>query len=259
MQDLSLCLIQRDLHWEATEKNRRQFETDLEQLPASCHLLALPEMFTTGFSMNAKHIAEPMNGLSHQWLQKQTNKHQIAITTSLPISDAHSFYNRQLFVMPNERTEFSNKRHLFSISGEDTVYKPGNYRLISQWKDWRICTLICYDLRFPVWSRNQNDYDLLVYVANWPKKRSHHWRQLLIARAIENQCYVAGVNRVGRDGNNIDYSGESLVIDPFGSILLDCESHQGLFQQTLSAHSMQKYREKFPCYQDADRFELKQN
>jgi omega-amidase len=256
MRNLRVSLIQRELAWENAAANRRAFALDLASLAGKTDLAVLPEMFSTGFSMRAEIIAENEAEDTLPWLQQQALEHQIAITGSLPVRSAGAVYNRLLFVTPDGAVQHYDKRHLFRMSGEDQHYAGGNDKLIVHWRDWRICPLICYDLRFPVYSRNRDDYDLLLYVANWPAKRRFHWRALLTARAIENQSYCLGLNRVGRDDNGIDYSGDSLVISADGQTLLDCGADSGIFTTTLDPGTMNTYRRKFPCHKDADNFSI---
>jgi predicted amidohydrolase len=187
---------------------------------------------------------------------EQASAHNFAITGSLAVRSGGDVFNRLLFVTPDGGVYQYDKRHLFRMSGEDRHYAAGGQRLIVNWRDWRICPMICYDLRFPVWTRNRDDYDLLIFVANWPAKRSFHWRQLLLARAIENQSYCVGLNRVGSDGNNIDYSGDSLVLAADGQVLVDCKAESGAFSANLDAAAMNEYRRKFPCHMDGDEFRL---
>ena len=255
MQDLNVTLLQRELAWENPEANREQFAADLEIMARPVDLVLLPEMFTTGFSMAAKRHAEPLAETTLPWLQAQASRHDVALCGSLAVSDGPHIFNRLLFVTPEGYRHYD-KRHLFRLSGEDRHYAGGADKLIVKWRGWRLCPLICYDLRFPVWSRNRDDYDALIYIANWPAKRRRHWRQLLIARAIENQACCLGLNRVGRDGNGLDYVGDSLAIAADGQLLLDCAEQSGLFRVTLSAAALQQYRSKFPCHLDADQFAL---
>ena len=256
MRDLRVSLLQRELAWEDPTANRRAFEQDLAALAGNTDLVVLPEMFTTGFSMRPEIIAEPEAETTLPWLLEQAAAHDFAITGSLAVRSGDANYNRLLFVTPDGKVSCYDKRHLFRMSGEDEHYGAGTEKLIVNWRDWRICPLICYDLRFPVWSRNRGDYDLLIFVANWPAKRSFHWRQLLIARAIENQSYCIGLNRVGSDDNNIDYSGDSLVLAADGQTVLDCAAGSGAFTAVLDAGAMNEYRRKFPCHKDADDFGL---
>jgi omega-amidase len=256
MQDLKLALIQRELHWENPAANRQQFARDLAALDSDTDLAILPEMFTTGFSMAAEKVAEDEAAVTLPWLQQQAAQHDIAICGSLAVRDNDKVYNRLLFVTPSGDYQSYDKRHLFRMSGEDEHFAGGSDKLIVEYRGWRLCPMICYDLRFPVWTRNQNDYDALIFVANWPAKRRTHWRQLLIARAIENQAYCVGLNRVGSDGNKLDYSGDSLVLAADGEMLLDCEDNAGVFHVTLDYAAMERYRSKFPCHKDADTFDL---
>jgi omega-amidase len=256
MRDLKVALIQRELHWEDPAANREAFARDLGELEAGTDLAVLPEMFTTGFSMAADKNAENLAADTLPWMQAQARQHKVAICGSLAVRDTGGIFNRLLFVTPDGTAAHYDKRHLFRMSGEDRHYAAGTDKLIVQWQGWRICPMICYDLRFPVWTRNREDYDLLLFVANWPAKRRLHWRQLLIARAIENQAYCIGLNRVGSDENKLDYSGDSLALAADGELLLDCGDQSGVFTTTLGAAAMESYRSKFPCHKDADGFEL---
>lgn len=256
MRDLNVALVQRALAWEDPATNREQIAADLETLPANTDLVVLPEMFTTGFSMNSDSIAEDDAAVTLPWMQQLAARHDIAITGSLATRSGGAKLNRMLFVKPDGSCSHYDKRHLFRMSGEHEHYAPGDERLVVEWRDWRLCPMICYDLRFPVWTRNRGDYDLLLFVANWPSKRSRHWRQLLIARAIENQAGCIGVNRIGRDGNDLDYSGDSLAVAADGEILRDCESAQGVFSTRFDYAAMQTYREKCPFQRDGDSFRL---
>jgi len=236
--------------------NRARIERELEQLDPDTNLVVLPEMFTTGFSMNAQQVAEDQGEVTLTWMQAQAQHYAIALCGSLAVRDQDKIYNRLLFVTPDGKHYQYDKRHLFRMSGEDQHYAAGKDRVIVEWRGWRICPLVCYDLRFPVWSRNRDDYDLLLYIANWPEKRRSHWRTLLVARAIENQSYCIGLNRVGSDENGLDYSGDSLVLAADGEVLLDCKAHSGLYSARLDYQKMISYREKFPCHRDADNFRL---
>lgn len=256
MQDLKVALVQRELHWEDPAANREQFAADLATLEPGTDLALLPEMFTTGFSMAAGKNAEDGAADTIPWMQAQAQQHNVAICGSLAVRDSGDIFNRLLFVTPDGEVQHYDKRHLFRMSGEDRHYAAGNDKLILQWQGWRICPMICYDLRFPVWTRNRGDYDLLLFVANWPAKRRQHWRQLLIARAIENQACCIGLNRVGSDENQLDYSGDSLALAADGELLLDCADQSGVFTTTLNGTSMASYRSKFPCHKDSDEFTL---
>jgi omega-amidase len=256
VQNLTVSLLQRELAWENPEDNRRQFAADMDAISTDTDLVILPEMFTTGFSMRAEENAEDEAQGTLPWLQQQAARHGCAITGSLPVRSNGRVFNRLLFVTPDGSCNHYDKRHLFRMSGEDNHYAAGDERLIVQWRDWRICPMVCYDLRFPVWTRNRQDYDLLLFVANWPAKRAQHWRQLLVARAIENQSYTIGLNRIGSDNNGLDYSGDSMVLAADGELLLDCQDHSGVFSKTLDAAAMNTYRRKFPVHKDADDFGL---
>lgn len=261
MRDLTVALVQDELTWEDPQANRDRFEQALEDLSRDTDLVVLPEMFTTGFSMNAEQICEDSAGETLPWMQALAVEHDVAITGSLAVRDGDRLCNRLLFVTPDGKHRHYDKRHLFTMSTENDHYTAGREKLIVEWRDWRICPMVCYDLRFPVWMRNRaaghpDAYDLLLVVANWPAKRRHAWRQLLIARAIENQAYCVGLNRVGRDGNELDYSGDSLVLAADGELLVDCEDRASLFSCTLDAAAMTRFREKFPVLVDGDDFSL---
>lgn len=266
MQDLKVALIQRELAWENPVANRDQFAADIAALDTDTDLVVLPEMFTTGFSMAAEEVAEDRAETTLPWLVALAKEQAVAVTGSLAVREKGRVYNRLLFVTPDGKYQFYDKRHLFRMSGEDLHYTAGSKRLIVEWRGWRICPMVCYDLRFPVWARNhgrvlagedaRGEYDLLLFVANWPAKRRLHWRQLLIARAIENQSYCIGLNRVGSDDNGLDYSGDSLALAADGKILLDCQDNSGVFRVKLDYQAMARYRRKFPCHKDADHFQL---
>ena len=256
MRDLNVALVQRELHWEDPAANREGIADDLEHLEKATDLVVLPEMFTTGFSMDPETIAEEAAAETLPWMQELAARHGAAVLGSLAVREGGKHYNRLFFVTPDGGYRHYDKRHLFRLSGEDRHYAAGGDRLVVEWRGWRLCPMICYDLRFPVWSRNRDDYDLLLFVANWPAKRRYHWRQLLIARAIENQACCIGLNRIGDDGNGLRYSGDSLAIAADGEILLDCADRAGIFSATLDYAAVQTYREKFPCHRDADAFTL---
>ena len=255
MRDLALTLIQCELAWEQPEDNRRQIGAVIDGLNRRTDLIVLPEMFTTGFSMNALANAEKPGGATEQWLQDVARRLDCAVSGSIAVHEGDAVYNRMLFATPRGVQHYD-KRHLFRLAGEDERYQPGKERVIVVWRDWRINLQVCYDLRFPVFSRNRDDYDLLLYVANWPARRRLHWRQLLIARAIENQACVVGVNRIGKDANGVDYSGDSLAIAADGELLLDRLNDNGAARVILDGAALQNYREKFPCQLDADGFQL---
>lgn len=213
---LHVAIIQSDLVWENPNQNRINFLKKINAIEVEVDLIILPEMFTTGFTMNI-NFAEKMNGPTIQWLQQTAVTKNTAITGSIIISQANKFYNRLLFVYPDGTIDYYDKHHLFALSGEDKVFASGSEKLIVNYKGWKICPFICYDLRFPTWSTNSQNYDLLLYVASWPEKRISAWNTLLNARAIENMSYTIGVNRIGADGNGLLYNGNSVAIDTLGN------------------------------------------
>ena len=234
MSTLHLALIQTHLHWEDKLANLRMFEDKINAIKQRVEVVVLPEMFTTGFSMNPKMLAETMDGPTIQWMKKIAVEKRIILTGSIIIEEKGEYYNRLVWMQPNAQFGCYDKRHLFAYAGEHDQYSQGKKRVIASVNGWKINLLVCYDLRFPVWSRQsapanlggeednqplEPEYDVLMYVANWPERRIHAWKTLLQARAIENQCFVVGVNRTGVDGNQIVYSGESMVVDPLGEIL----------------------------------------
>jgi omega-amidase len=255
MRDLAVTLIQCELTWEQPQDNRRQIGDIIDKLDRDTDLIVLPEMFTTGFSMNALANAEEPGGATEQWLREVARHRNCAVTGSIAVHDGGGVYNRMLFATP-DGIQIYDKRHLFRMAGEHKRYLSGDRRVIVSWRDWRINLQVCYDLRFPVFSRNCGDYDLMLYIANWPAKRRMHWRQLLIARAIENQACVVGVNRVGKDASGLDYSGDSLAIAGDGILLADLENENGAARVILDGAALQNYRKSFPCQLDADRFQL---
>ena len=255
---LNLSIIQTDLSWEDKSKNLNHFSRKISELPTSAEIAILPEMFSTGFSMHPENLAETIEGPSVQWMKKTAKKYDIILSGSLIIEEGKKYYNRSITVFPDERLYTYDKRHLFRMGEENEHYSGGNKRMIFNYNNWRIFPLICYDLRFPVWSRNRDDYDLLFYVANWPESRRHVWKSLLVARALENQVYVVGVNRIGKDGQDLTYSGDSMVIDPKGKIISTTEPYlESSETVTLSLSELNRFREKFPVGKDADDFELK--
>ncbi|MEJ7625506.1 MAG: nitrilase family protein [Ferruginibacter sp.] len=261
---LTISTIQTNLQWENKIDNLQMLEEKIRALSGTTELVILPEMFSTGFSMNTELLAEDMNGYAVDWMRRVSNENKLIITGSLIIEENNNYYNRMIWMMPNGNSGIYDKRHLFAYSGEDKHYTSGNKRLITSVKGWKINVLVCYDLRFPVWARQRTgsdetktpdpEYDILLYVANWPEKRSHAWKTLLCARAIENQCYVIGVNRVGVDGNNITYSGNSLVIDPLGEVLYHMADEEDVFTITLQKEKLEEVRNRFPFLRDGDEF-----
>ncbi len=258
MENLKIALIQSDLVWENPKQNRENFSDKINAINQEVNLVILPEMFTTGFTMNAVDIAETMQGETVKWMQELATKKQVAITGSVIISEDNKYYNRLLFVHPSGKIETYNKRHTFTLAGEDKVYSAGTDKFIINYKGWKICPLVCYDLRFPVWARNTEDYDVLLYVANWPKPRINAWNALLKARAIENMCYCIGVNRVGLDTNNYEYSGNSAVYNVLGEKISNISPN---IEQTeilvLDKNHIKTNREKLQFLNDRDDFNLK--
>lgn len=254
---LKIAAFQFHLEWEDVGANLSRIDQMLQQHGNDADVVFLPEMFTTGFTMNAPRVAETMNGETIAWLQERCSRYQLAICGSLVILENGRYFNRMVFVEPSGKISFYNKRHLFTMSGEEKNYASEGPRLIVSYKGWRICPLVCYDLRFPVWSRNLGEYDLLVYSANWPEPRALVWNTLLKARAIENQSYVIGVNRVGRDGNKIGYAGQSQIIDAKGNILSIAQDfRQDVITADLSMSELSAFRKKFPVLDDADHFTI---
>lgn len=239
-------------------------EEKINGLYRNTELVVLPEMFSTGFSMKPEVLAETMEGETMAWMKRVSAANRVILTGSLIIEEEKKYYNRLIWMMPNGEFGYYDKRHLFGFAGEDKYYQAGNKRLITSVKGWKINVQVCYDLRFPVWARqsvkkdkeNPYEYDVLLYVANWPERRSHAWKTLLCARAIENQCYVIGVNRVGMDGNEIYHSGNSLVIDPLGEVLYHMTDEEDIFTIMLEKEKLEDVRSRFPFLKDADEFRL---
>lgn len=261
MSSLTLTIIQTDLVFENKAANLERLKAKIENIEQRTEIVVLPEMFTTGFSMQPALFAETMEGETVQWMKEIAETNKIIITGSIIIEVDGKYFNRLIWMLPNGQLGYYDKHHLFAFGEEDKHYTAGNKRLIASVKGWKINLMICYDLRFPVWSRQQiteteNEYDLLIYVANWPERRSHAWKTLLCARAIENQCYVAGVNRVGKDNKNIYHSGNSLVIDPLGQVLYHMADEEDVFTITLQKEDLDKARTQFPFWKDADVFTI---
>ena len=255
--DLRLALVQTDLAWHDAQANRARFAQLLDQARGA-DLIILPEMFTTGFSMQSATLAEPEEGASQVWLREQAERLQAVVTGTLIIQAADGSYrNRLLWAQPDGQVLHYDKRHLFRMAGEHEHFTAGDKQVLFEVKGWRVRPLICYDLRFPVWSRDPESTDLLFYTANWPAARRNAWNRLLPARAIENLCYVAGINRVGVDGQGYPYSGDSQVLDFLGDSLLDAGEGDGVFQVSLNAEKLARFRERFPAWRDADGFALK--
>jgi len=263
MQDLKITLLQSDLHWEDVEANLAMFEEKIWQVGTTTDVIVLPEMFTTGFTMAASKLAEHMNMRTTKWMKQMADQTGALILGSFVCTVHERYFNRLVWMEPGGNHKTYDKRHLFRMSNEHKTYAQGESLLVGTWKGWRICPLICYDLRFPVWSRNRWDaatkrlnYDLMIYVANWPTIRMHAWDTLLRARAIENLSYVVGVNRIGIDGHDIEYSGHSSVISPKGDAIFTNEGDDISRTIELSAHALQSFRDRFPAFIDADDFNI---
>jgi predicted amidohydrolase len=251
---INVTLIQSDIIWEDRILNLKKYQEKLNQIE-STDLIILPEMFTTGFSMSPKGISESMNGETIQWMKANASKMNSAICGSIIIEEDGKYFNRFIWVSPDGSIHHYDKRHLFSFAGENKNYTPGDEKIIIEYKGWKICPLICYDLRFPVWSRNSEDYDLLIYVANWSDKRKSAWKSLLTARAIENQCYVIGVNRVGEDSKNY-YSGDSSLINALGETLYTNSHIEEMYSTTISKYDLNKVRTQLPFLNDKDNYKI---
>ncbi|MBN8696501.1 MAG: amidohydrolase [Bacteroidetes bacterium] len=259
MNDLKITIIQSALYWENIDWNLELFAKKIDSIKEQTDLIILPEMFTTGFTMQPELLAEGMNGKAVEWMKAQAQKKQCVITGSFVCEENGNYYNRLVWVKADGSYSTYDKRHLFTMANEDKHYTAGSKKIMEEIKGWKICPLICYDLRFPVWARNikENRYDLLIYVANWPERRNHPWKTLLLARSIENQCYVAGVNRVGDDGNEIYHSGDSAVINFKGEVLSKTPAHDECIETiSLSYADLEEFRKQFPVLNDADEFYL---
>jgi omega-amidase len=266
MPDLRISLLQTTLHWEDKKANLAMLEEKIAALPDNPELIILPEMFSTGFSMNVESLAETMTGPTIEWMRTTAAGKAAIITGSIIINENSDelpvFYNRLIWMLPTGDFGFYDKRHLFAYGKEDKHFNPGKKRLIASVNKWKVNLLICYDLRFPVWSRQSNtsdsrsesEYDLLIVVANWPSVRSHAWRTLLQARAIENQCYVIGVNRIGKDGNGLEYAGESMIVGPLGDTVKLLSGEEDAISHILDRNKLEEVRQKFPFLRDADKF-----
>lgn len=258
MQDeLKIAFIQTDLVWEKQKKNRKNFKEKIESIIQPVDIIILPEMFTTGFTMNAKDNSETMNGKSVEWMQTRAKEKEAAIVGSIIIEENKNFYNRLIFVHPDETIEYYNKRHTFAYAGEDKVFKAGTEKLIVNYKGWKLFPLVCYDLRFPVWARNIDHYDALIYVANWPKPRINAWDALLKARAIENMSYCIGVNRIGLDKEQNEYIGHSAAYDVLGNCMTTIKPNREQIEVvTLQKSHLNFYRNKLGFLNDKDNFNL---
>jgi len=254
---MKITIVQIDIIWEDIPGNLKKIEDMIRPVYGTTDLIVLPEMFSTGFSMNAGALAEEKDKLTFEWMKKLSTEGNFAVCGSYIVKEDEKYYNRFLFVKSDKCLCTYDKRHLFRISGENSVYEKGKSRKVFEFNNYRISPFICYDLRFPVWIRNRNDYDLLICIASWPESRQEVWNILLKARAIENQCYVVGVNRVGSDGGGYTYSGESVILDPCGKpmILID-KNKEDLVTAEVSMNNLLTFRKKFPTWQDADDFSI---
>ena len=253
---MQIALIQCALVWENPTENRKYFENKIKDIKDDVDLIILPEMFTSGFTMNPELVAESMDGTTICAVKSWAKSKNCAITGSLVIKENGSFYNRMIFVFPDGTTEYYDKKHLFSLAGENNKYTAGVSKKIISFKDFKICLQICYDLRFPVFSRNFEDYDLLIYCANWPEIRVNAWNILLKARAVENMCFVVGVNRIGTDNNNLSYTGQSQIVDFMGNYLIEPQTNEGVFITTIEKAGMADTREKLGFLRDRDNLKL---
>lgn len=255
MDKLNITLVQPDIIWEDPQVNLERYTEMLGPVDKT-DVIVLPEMFTTGFSMQPEKLKETMDGTSVEWMKKLAVEKDAAITGSLIIEDAGKVFNRLVWVFPDGKLQIYDKRHLFTMGEENEHYSPGTEKLILEYKGWRVCPLVCYDLRFPVWSRNTENYDVLFYVANWPAVRHEVWRTLLQARAIENQAYCIGVNRIGKDGSGLEYNGDSCLIDARGNARF-AGSKEQVISFNVSLDELQKFRAKFPVLNDKDAFQMR--
>jgi predicted amidohydrolase len=264
MEKLIFTTIQSNLHWENKSANLEVFEKKILGINEKTNIVLLPEMFSTGFSMQPELFAETMDGETVNWMRHLSKQKNIILGGSMMVTENGEYYNRFVWMQPNGQYGYYDKRHCFSLAGEDQHYASGNKRTIASVGGWKINLQICYDLRFPVWSRQQlqqneqneflPEYDVLVYVANWPERRNHAWKTLLQARAIENQCFVIGVNRIGNDGNNIYHSGDSMVVDPLGEVLYHKAHEEDVHTITIEKNKLSDIRSRLPFWKDADGF-----
>lgn len=254
---MKIALIQSSLYWENPKQNRDYFEEKINTISDDIDLIVLPEMFTSGFTMNPENVAETMQGETVSLLKVLAKAKNSAITGSLVIEENNNFFNRMVFVFPSGEIQFYDKKHLFTLAGEDKVYTSGTQKIIVDYLDWKICLQVCYDLRFPVFSRNFENYDLLIYVASWPKIRINAWDVLLKARAIENMCYTVGVNRMGEDNNGYQYTGHSQVVDFLGNCMVEPVESESIFYAELDKEKMLQTRQKLGFLNDRDTFEIK--
>lgn len=255
---MRVSILQTDIVWEDKQKNLQHLRDKLEELAGKTDMAILPEMFSTGFTMKSRELAEPADGNTITTLRNWAATYQIALAGSYIASDRGHYYNRAFFLSPDGEAYYYDKKHLFRMGNERESFSAGNDKIIIPYRGWNICLLVCYELRFPVWSRNvDNAYDLLIYVANWPTPRRRVWDTLLAARAIENMSYVCGVNRIGVDGNELSYNGGSVIYSPKGEVIaLASDNEDNMITVELNLESLRSFREKFPVWMDADRFTL---
>lgn len=257
MESIKITICQAYLFWENVEKNLQNLSLKLSSLKEKTDLIILPEMFNTGFTTNVEKCAERMDGNTMKWMYHTSRTFNCVVAGTLIIEENGNYYNRFVWMSPDGNFVHYDKRHLFGMAKEDAVFTAGGSRIVLKLKGWKVCPMICYDLRFPVWSRNQTEgYDLLVYTANWPDKRSAHWRTLIPARAIENQAFVIGVNRVGYDGNEVYYSGGSMCITPLGDVVYYKPEDEDIYTFTLNPKDLHEARQQFPFLKDGDRFSI---
>ncbi len=261
MQDLKVTTVQTSLHWQDKQANLAMLEEKLWEIEGLTDVIILPEMFNTGFSMEAEKMAEPMNLHTSKWLKQMAEQKNAVVTGSFIVNDGGDYYNRLVWMQPDGQYFTYDKRHLFRMANEDAHYLPGTEKLVVEWRGWKIKPLVCYDLRFPVWCRNRSDkdrldYDLILFVANWPAARVSAWDTLLKARAIENLAYCAGVNRIGDDGNGIAHNGHSGIYNPKGETIYFADDKESVNTVNLSADELFSFRQKFPAYYDADSFRI---
>jgi omega-amidase len=257
MDNLKITLFQGYLFWENIDKNLQNITLRLSNIREKTNLIVLPEMFNTGFSMNAAELAEPMGGKTMNWMHQIAQDYNCVVTGSIIIKEDEKYYNRLIWMRPDGSHEHYDKRHLFALGKEHQTYTAGTKKLIVDLNGWKVCPMICYDLRFPVWMRNVGgEYDLLLIVANWPERRSLHWRTLIPARAVENQAYVIGLNRIGHDGNEVYHSGDSTCIDPNGNVVYYKRDEEDVYTFSIIADEVKKTRRALPFLKDADEFNI---
>ncbi|CAL2079444.1 Omega-amidase YafV [Tenacibaculum sp. 190524A05c] len=257
MNTLNISLLQADLSWENPKENLSFFSSQIEQISNDVDLIVLPEMFTTGFSMNASKLAEEVNGNTVNWMKDIAKTKNSSVVGSVIITEENQYYNRLFFVFPSGEFEYYDKKHTFTLAKEHETYSSGTQKLLVEYKGWKICPLICYDLRFPVWARNVEDYDLLLYVASWPEKRISAWDALLKARAIENMSYTIGVNRIGKDGNDYAYVGHSIIVDCLGEALSKEKNETAeIISVQIHKNTQEEVRNKLGFLKDRDKFSI---